>query len=59
MAHLVSILFFSGVLVALAVILEITVKAHWQSMVAALRSQPPVRRPQASRAVAPRQHAAF
>ena len=57
MAHLVAILFFSGVLVALAVILEITVKAHWQAVVAALRYQAPVSRPEI--APRPRRHAAF
>ena len=59
-AHLVAMLFFSGVLVALAVILEITLKSHWQAIVAALRNEPPVRRPEARPAIAPRpRHAAF
>ena len=57
MAHLVAILFFSGVLVALAVLLEVTVKTHWQAILAALRYEAPVRRPGV--APRPRRHAAF
>ena len=39
MAHLVSIVFFFGLLVALAAILEFTFKAHWAAIVAALRGR--------------------
>ena len=40
MTHSAAILFFSGLLVALAVLLELTVKAYWAEIVAALRGQP-------------------
>ena len=40
MAHFAAILFFSGLLVALAVILDLMVKADWAEIVAALRGQP-------------------
>jgi hypothetical protein len=36
-AQLLSSLFFFGLLIALAVILEVTVKAHWAAICAALR----------------------
>ena len=39
-AHLLAIMFFSGLLVALAVILEQLVKGHWTEIVAALRGAP-------------------
>lgn len=55
MAQIVAILFFSGVLLALALILEMTLKGHWEAIVAALRYPQPVRRPEARPAVAPRQ----
>ena len=44
MAHLLSIAFFFGLLVALAAILELTLKAHWAAIVAALRGVPPAPR---------------
>ena len=40
MTHLVAILFFSGVLVGLALILQYTVRDSWRDMVAALRGRP-------------------
>jgi hypothetical protein len=43
--HLLSIVFFYGLLVALAVILELTVRAHWPAIVAALRGAPAARNP--------------
>jgi len=49
--HWISIAFFLGLLVALAVILELTVKAHWAAIVAALRGVAPAEPVQA----APRQ----
>ena len=44
MAHLAAILFFSGLLVALGLILELTVKANWAEIVAAFRGVPPAQR---------------
>lgn len=41
MAHLLSIAFFFGLLVALAVILELVVRPNWATIVAALRGRPP------------------
>ena len=43
MAHWLSIAFFLGLLVALALVLEFTLKAHWAAIVAALRGVPPAR----------------
>jgi hypothetical protein len=40
---MLSIAFFVGLLIALGLILEITVKAHWDAIVAALRGAPPPR----------------
>ena len=40
MAHLAAILFFSGLLVALGLILELIVKANWAEIVAALKGVP-------------------
>ena len=55
MAHLLSIVFFFGLLVALAFILEVTLKAHWAAVVAALRGVPPApRRARPVRTEAPR-----
>ena len=36
MAHLAAVLFFLGLLVALGVILELTVRTHWSVIVTAL-----------------------
>ena len=41
MAHLATIVFFSGLLLALALILELIVKANWAEIVAAFRGVPP------------------
>ena len=41
MAHWLSIIFFFGLLVALGAILELTLKAHWAQIGAALRGQDP------------------
>jgi hypothetical protein len=43
MAHVLSVVFFYGLLIALAVILELTLRAHWPAIVAALRGSPPPR----------------
>ena len=50
MTHWLSIAFFLGLLVALALVLEFTLKAHWAAIVAALRGVPPAtgRRPLAA-----------
>jgi hypothetical protein len=42
-AHLLSIVFFFGLLVGLGMILEFTLRAHWAAVIAALRgvSAPP------------------
>lgn len=37
MAHLASSAFFLGLLVVLATVLELTIRAHWAMIVAALR----------------------
>ena len=49
MAHSASILFFTGLLIALAFVLDLIVRAHWVEIVAALRGVPPspARHPQA------------
>ena len=56
MSHLLSILFFASLLVGLAVILDLTVRAYWAEIVAALRGPAPrraaVRSVQRPRAVA-------
>jgi hypothetical protein len=39
-AHWLSIIFFFGLLVALGAILELTLKAHWAQIAAALRGDP-------------------
>lgn len=56
MAQLLAIAFFTGLLIALAVILEQIVKAHWTEIVAALRGArvkpEPQARPAARRAAA-------
>jgi len=44
-AHTLSIIFFFGLVVALATILEFTLKAHWAAVAAALRGVPPAPRP--------------
>ena len=58
MVHLIAILFFSGVIVGLALVLQATVRDHWPDMVAALFGRPlpsrAVRRPAAVRASVPR-----
>ena len=51
MAHFASILFFTGLLVALGFVLEFTVRAYWAEIVAALRGVPPA--PARRRAPAP------
>jgi hypothetical protein len=43
--HIASILFFTALLVALAVILELIVKAHWAAIVDALAYRAPAPRP--------------
>lgn len=43
MAHVASIVFFLALLAALATVLELTVRAHWAAIVAALRGVPPPR----------------
>jgi hypothetical protein len=43
MLHLGAILFFSGVLVALALVIQFTVRDHWQNMVAAFLGRPMAR----------------
>ena len=40
MGHLLSIVFFFGLLAALAVVLEFTLREHWAAIVAALRGVP-------------------
>ena len=40
MTHLIAIFFFSGLLVALALVLQYTVRAHWADMVAAFQGRP-------------------
>ena len=37
MTHLIAALFFSGLLIALALVLQFTVAAYWQDIVRALR----------------------
>lgn len=51
-AHLLSNIFFFGLLVALAVIVEVTLKAHWAAVVSALRAVPPAAPAPARRAAA-------
>ena len=46
MAHLATILFFSGLLIALAVLIEMIVKANWAEIVAALKGVELERLPQ-------------
>ena len=41
MTHWLSIAFFLGLLIALALVLELTLKAHWAAIRAALRAVPP------------------
>ena len=43
MVHWLSIIFFFGILVALGAVLEITLKAHWAQIAAALRGDPQAR----------------
>ena len=44
--HLIAILFFAGLLVGLAMLLQLTVREHWHDMVAALLGRPlPSRQP--------------
>ncbi len=43
MAHLATILFFSGLLIGLALLLELIVKANWAEIVAALKGVEPER----------------
>ena len=40
MAHALSIVFFFGLLVALPAILEMTFRAHWAAICAAVRGAP-------------------
>ena len=40
MVHLIAILFFSGVIVGLALVLQITIRENWDDMVAALLGRP-------------------
>ena len=41
MVYLASVLFFSALLIALAVVLEAIVRANWVEIVAALKGVPP------------------
>ena len=50
MAHWLSIIFFFGLLVALGAILELTLKAQWDQIAAALRGDLPARVREAPRA---------
>ena len=52
MAHWLSIIFFFGLLVALGAILELTLKAHWAEIGAALRGRYPAPARPAARAEA-------
>ena len=49
MVQLIAILFFAGILVGLALVLQYTIRDHWQDMVAAFFGRPlpsrAVRRP--------------
>ena len=48
MTHFIAILFFSGILVGLGLVLQYTISAHWADMVAALLGRPmPYHRPRA------------
>ena len=40
MTHFIAILFFSGLLVGLGLVLQYTISAHWADMVAALLGRP-------------------
>jgi hypothetical protein len=40
MGHLLSCLFFLGLLVALGMIIESTLRRHWPAIVAAMRGAP-------------------
>ena len=56
MVYLASVLFFSGLLIGLAVVLESIVRANWVEIVAALKGVPPEQlpaRPARSAAVKP------
>ena len=54
MAHLASILFFSGLLVALAVFAEQMLRAHWAAIASALAYPPHPARPEPRPLVAAR-----
>lgn len=58
MVHLIAMLFFAGVLVGVALILQYTIRDHWQDMIAALLGRPlpsrAVRRPVPERVSVPR-----
>jgi hypothetical protein len=55
LAHFAAILFFTGLLIALALVLDLTVRANWAEIVAALRGVPPSpeRHPRARALAAP------
>jgi len=40
MVHLIAILFFAGILVGLALVLQFTIRDSWQDMVAAFMGRP-------------------
>jgi len=57
MVQLIAIAFFAGLLVGLAVLLQMTLRAHWGDMVAAFMGRPipsRARRPAPARASVPR-----
>ena len=58
MVQLIATLFFAGILVGLALVLQFTVRDHWQDMVAAFFGRPlpsrAVKRPAQARVSVPR-----